>query len=274
MLPTLDLTTLKSADIDGSAKIRGLIRIGRRILQRCWLDQEVINQKRIFCQNSGACGSTYIVKLLNENRIDRVFHEKTPDLNWVGLKHYETPLPVSRLVRVLRYTRHDSFFEANNRLFSLSREIAMAFPNAQFIHLHRDGSQAVRSAMSKPDVQTYLDENIRFKGSLAGPCHCEPFIRLCHHWANMNRRIFDDLKSVSRQSGQKPISLRFEDLVNGRVKRIEEILGRSLQQKTCQPANVGRVREAGKFPAYRDWTRAHKSAFDEICGPVMSLLGR
>ncbi len=274
MLPTLDLTTLKSADNDGTDSFRGLFRIGRRILKRCWLDQEVINQKRIFCQNSGACGSTYVVKLLNENRFEHVFHEKTPDLNWVGLRHYESPLPVSRLVRVLRYTRHDTFFEANNRLFSLSQEIATAFPNAQFIHLHRDGTQAVRSAMSKPGVQAYLHENIRFKGSLAGPHHCEPFIRLCHHWANMNKRIFDDLELVSHQSDQQPISLRFENLVNGRVNQLEEIVGQSLQQKTCQPANIGRVCGAGKFPEYRDWKPAQKSAFDEICGPVMSLLAR
>ncbi len=42
----------------------------------------------------------------------------------VGRQHYEQPMPTSKLVRMLRYTRHDVYFEANNRLFSLSRELA------------------------------------------------------------------------------------------------------------------------------------------------------
>lgn len=269
-----DLNTLKLADYDCSNDLRGLIRTGRRVLQRCWRDTDTISQKRIFAQNSGACGSTYLIRLLDENDIPRSFHEKTPDLNSIGVQHFDQPIESKRLIRLLRYTRHDAYFEANNRLFSLTCEIALAFPNAWFIHLHRDGAECVRSAMSKPNVEDYLRTNVRFRGSLAGSVSDQPFTRFCHYWANMNRRIADDLRCITNPDGSAAASLRFEDLVAGKVDALESVLGQSLQNKKCQPVNVGRVRSEGKFPKYNDWSAEQKATFDSICGPVMGMLGR
>ena len=269
-----DLNTLKLADCDSSNNVRGFVRISRRVLQRCLRDAATNQQKRIFCQNSGACGSTYIVGLLNENGIARCFHEKAPDLNSIGVQHYEAPTTNSRLVWLLRYTRHNAFFEANNRLFSMTRELSVAFPNALFMHLHRDGTQCVRSAMSKPNVEEYLRTNIRFQGTLAGKKSDPPFVRLCQYWANMNRRIAEDMKSLAKSKGTSPLPIQFEDLVKGRVQPLEDALGFSLEKKTCQPVNVGRVRTAGKFAKYADWSEEQKVAFETICGPVMAMLGR
>lgn len=274
MFAVNELETCQAADLDTSQSIRGWIRTKRRIARRCWWDTESINRERVFCQNSGACGSTYIVKLLNENGVQGAFHEKTPDLMQIGRQHYEQPIPVSKLVRMLRYTRHDVFFEANNRLFSLSREVARSFPNAKFMFLHRDGTDYVRSAMSKPNLESYFAKSIGFRGSIAGNSDLDPFTRFCHFWTNLNRRIFDDLQSVVLASGREFGMLRFEDLVEGKIQVLEELIGQELKKKTRPPVNVRPTRSNGKFPNYDNWTSEQKRTFGEICGPVMSLLGR
>ena len=266
------LDIFRRTDSDSTNGLRGLIRVGRRLVKRCWYDQQTINQVRVFCQNSGACGSTYIVKLLNTNGIERSFHEKTPDLLDIGLANYESPIANSQLIRLLRYTRHDVFFEANNRLFSLSLPLARAFPNASFIHLYRHPAEAVCSAMSKPNVDRYLKKNKRFHGTLAGPHDAEPFERFCHHWANMNRRIQADLLQVASQTDRRVVSLQFEDLIAGRIQPLEDILHRSLDHSQCQPANTGLIRSAGRFHAYKQWTAKQKRTFAAICEPVLDSI--
>ena len=93
-IPDFDL--LAKADADAATGIRGRWRTLRRLVQRSLFDRDVRNQTRFFCQNSGACGSHYIVDLLNENGVDRAFHEKDPDLNEIGVQHFDSPLPQSK----------------------------------------------------------------------------------------------------------------------------------------------------------------------------------
>ena len=269
----VDIPSLQSCDTDASRSPRGLLRVGRRLAKRCWLDTKTINKPRVFCQNSGGCGSTYIARLLRENGVERAAHEKTPDLLQIGLDHFENPLPEKRLVRLLRYTRHNTFFEANNRLFSLTRELAIAFPNARFIHLHRDAVETVRSSLSKRDLANYLATDIRFRGTLAGPRHSDMFERFCFHWANMNRRIHDDLTYVQSQ-GFIVNNLQFEDLIAGRVENLEQALGDSLSKKQIRAVNVRPNRPEGRFPAWSEWTKNQQQTFETICGPVMALLNR
>ena len=146
------------------------------------LEARAIHQPRFFCLNSGCCGSTYLIRLLDDNGWKGVWHEKNPDFNAVGVAHFDHPMNERRLASLLRYTRWDVFLEANNRLFSLARPLHRAFPGARFMHLHRDGREAVRSALSRPDVDRYLRTNIRFQGKLAGPRNASPLERFCHYW--------------------------------------------------------------------------------------------
>ena len=268
---TLDLEQLKRSDVDASGGVRGWMRTIRRIANRCYVDRATINQPRVFCQNSGGCGSTYIVKLLKENGVQLAFHKKTPDLLEFGLQHFEAPIPQRRLIRILRYTRHDVYFEANNRLFSLSREIATAFPSSRFIYLYRDAAETVRSAMSKPELGKYLKTNPRFRGSLAGSHELPMFDRFCHHWANMNRRIFEDLKYVKTASNREVIKLKFEDLIAGNLKSVEAMLNRKMKIQS-EPANIGRLGKSGKYPRFVDWSPKQKQIFENICGPVVELI--
>jgi len=266
-----DFELLAQADADAKPGLPGRWRTLRRLLQRSILNRDLRSQERYFCQNSGACGSHYIVDLLTENGLEKVYHEKAPDFNEIGVQHYEQALPKSRLIQDLRYTRHNTFFEANNRLFSLSGELADAFPGAAFIHLFRHPANAVRSAMSKPDVQDYLKTNLRFQGSLAGAHDAPPLSRFCFYWRNMNQRILDDLDSL-QQRGKRVLWLRFEDMVDGNVSSLERFMNRDLSKKKRDPSHVGAIRRSGKFEPFDQWNEADRRQLEEICTPLYQTL--
>ena len=266
-----DFELLAKADADASNGVRGRWRTLRRLVQRSLLDRDVRTERRFFCQNSGACGSHYIVDLLNENGVERVFHEKEPDLNEIGVRHFNSALPKSNLVQTLRYTRHNVFFEANNRLFSLSRELADAFPGARFIHLFRHPANAVRSAMSKPNVAEYQKTNVRFSGSMAGTAEHRPLERFCLYWKNVNQRILDDLQTLER-SGTEVIWLDFDNLISGDVSGLETFLDCKLPNRKRSPSNVGAVRGEGKFPSFDQWNDRDQLALREICLPLFDRL--
>lgn len=267
----LDFDLLAEADADSSPGLRGRIRTLRRLVQRSMTDQSVRLKQRCFCQNSGACGSHYIVDLLNENGLQNVYHEKAPDFNALGVRHYDSPLNRSRLIRALRYTRHNVAFEANNRLFSLSCELAEAFESASFIHLFRHPASAVRSAMSKPNVDEYLRSNLRFQGTLAGSSDRSHLERFCLYWKNMNQRILDDLQTL-RAAGKRVMWLSFEDLIAGETKRLEDFVGCQLSQKVRDPSHVGAVRRGGKFEPFEQWQSSEQRTLEEICLPLHEQL--
>lgn len=246
-------------------------RINRRRARRYLVDQESLNAPRFFCQNSGACGSTYLVQLLNDNGVPRCFHEKRPDMNELGVQHFDRPVDAARLRALLQYTRWDVFFEANNRLFSLTQPLAAAFPNSRFLHLFRDGRQAVASALSKPGVQEYLARNVRFQGSLAGHSGQSPLVRFCQYWNNMNRRILSDTDALADRCG--PVFyLSLEDLQQGRVDRLAEFLQVRLPVKQRPVVNKGRVGHQGQHPRFEEWSGADQRTFWDICGATQSDL--
>lgn len=268
-IPDFDL--LAKADADSKTGLRGRWRTLRRLVKRSVLDRQVKTETRFFCQNSGACGSHYIVDLLRENGVDRVFHEKDPDLNQIGVTHFDSPIAISTLVRILRYTRHNVSFEANNRLFSLSKELSAAFPNAKFIHLFRHPAHAVRSAMSKPEVLQYLKTNLRFAGTLAGNENQSPLERFCVYWTNVNQRIFDDL--VELQAAGVPVRwMSFDQMVSGQVDWLGEFIDHEIGTSVRKPSHVGAVRSEGKFAEFEDWNSEDRSTLERICMPLFQEL--
>lgn len=274
MMPFQDYELLTQADEDACQGLRGFLRTTRRVLKRCWLDRELIGTPRIFCQNIGGCGSTYIIQLLRDNGIEDVFHEKAPDLNEIGVAHFENPISQNRLIRLLRYTRHNVFFEANNRFFTLTRELSSAFPNARFIHLYRDPIEAVRSAMSKPNVEPYLKVNVRLSSSVGGPPSATPFEKFCYHWQIANQRILDDLQIVAQQTGVDFLSLSFDDLVAGRLESFESFTGIKLTRRVRPPVNQRATRVEGKFPKYHQWSSDQQETLQRICGPLWDKLSQ
>lgn len=267
-----DFELLRQADEDSELGIRGFLRTSRRIVKRCFIDRACINRQRIFCQNIGACGSTYLIQLLRDNGIKDAYHEKKPDLNELGVEHFETPGSSHRIVRILRYTRHNVFFEANNRFFSLSKELAIAFPNAKFIHLFRSPIESVRSGMSKCNVVPYLQENVRLRSSVGGPSGGTPFEKFCHHWRIANQRIHDDLKSIAEKNQQPYLTLDFLDLVAGKLDEFESFTGIRLSQRVRPPVNQRPTRPEGKYPEYNQWSAQERKTLEEICGELWETL--
>lgn len=248
-------------------------RVNRRRTRRFLRDRQQLQRPRFFCQNSGACGSTYLVQLLRDNAVERCFHEKRPDMNALGVRHYDRPCDRQRLKSLMRYTRWDVFFEANNRLFSLSSALSDAFPGCRFLHLFRDGRQAVASALSKPGLPQYLATNIRFRGTLAGSADQSPLVRFCHYWNNINRRLLEDLDQLIERHGA-PLYLSLDDLKQGRLARLEAFLGLELPIKTRPVVNRGRVGNQGICPEFDSWSAAQQRTFWDICGATQQELQR
>lgn len=252
--------------------MRDLWRISRRRFKHRILEGAALHQPRFFCLNSGGCGSTYLICLLADNGWPGVYHEKVPDFNALGVEHWDGPLSQVRLASLLRYTRWDVFLEANNRLFSLARPLYRAFPGSRFVHLHRDGREAVCSALSRPDVAGYLRTNIRFQGTLAGPRQRSPLERFCHYWNNMNRRILDDLLQLFPLTGPW-LNLPFADLVAGRLNELERFTGREISVRRRPVVNRGLIGQQGRYPGFADWPESDQRLFHSICGETMQRLG-
>lgn len=227
--------------------------------------------KKVFCLNAGSCGSSYIVALMRANGWARAYHEKKPDLDNEGILHYEQKFDTNYLKLLLRWSRHRVGFEANNRLFAMGRELLDIYPAAKFIHLYRDGRSVVTSAMNIAKAElTWGSRRLRYRcQELSGGDHLSNFDKCCNYWARYNKRILDDLRSVDS------LSLKFEDLVAGKVDDLENFVGDKFQLTKLPPVNNKKPKRTGAdaFPAYPDWPAENKRRFWELCGPVMDELG-
>lgn len=227
--------------------------------------------EKIFCQNIGGTGSHNIAKLFYINGIRPSYHEKRPDLEQLGLSYYLGEIDAGWIERVLRLTRNDVKFEANNRLFSMSRELFSVFPKAKFIFLHRDGRDAIRSMMKKidnPFTRTRQRMARRYNCGLNGPkSEKDPFHKACHYWVNMNKRIADDLEGLPH------VHLRFDDLINGNLDHVEDFLGIKFDTRTVEKGTSYGNRLESEFAEFSQWDDGLKRSFDEICGSLMKRLG-
>ncbi len=227
--------------------------------------------QKVFCLNGGSCGSNYIAELLKVNGWSDCYHEKKPDLDHEGMLHFEGRMDVRYLKLLLRWTRHRVRFEANNRLFSMGKELMQLYPNAKFIHLYRDGRSVVTSAMNIAKAElTWGSSRLRYRSTkLCGDPQLSNFEKSCNYWSRYNQRIMDDLGTASL------LRLKFEDLVAGKVDDLANFLGTDLRVRQIPPVNHQKRKKTGSaaFPRYADWSDEHQRQFWEICGPVMTTLG-
>ena len=224
---------------------------------------------RYFCQNHGSCGSAYIVALMQANGIGPSFHEKKPDLDEIGVAYFDGEISDRRMKRLLHATRQDVFFEANNRLFAVTKLLRNVFPDARFLHLHRDGREVVTSMRSKPADMYWGARRRRYTSEkLCGPQELPLLDRMCTYWANYNRRILEDLE------GTEYLSLKFEDLIAGRIAAVEDFMQRKFEVRTLAPVNANKpVGRDGPHSRFEDWPAGERSTFWRICADVMSAMG-
>ena len=234
---------------------------------KAWLAPSVpVQGVRFFCQNSGGCGSLYITELMRANGYANCHHEKSPDLDDLGIEMFEGTASIRRVKFWLRVTRRDVWFEANNRLFSMGRQLHEVFPEARFIHLHRDPRKSVPSSLSK---RRWMPERIRYQSeALNGASTLSELERVCTYWANYNARICTDLLDAPT------FMLPFDDLVSGRLDALEEFMGAALPVRKVQPANANKpIRDGGICLPFDAWSAADRDTLMRICGPVMAKLG-
>lgn len=225
---------------------------------------------RFFCLNSGSCGSKYLVELIAANGFEGCFHEKFPDLDEPGVRHYLDGTEMRFFRPLLQLTRRRVFLESSNRLFSMTRVLSDEFPGARFIHLYRDGRDQVTSGMNKtiwPEVMS--SPRLRYASRLAGPLDAEPFERACWYWRNYNERIANDLE------GHDALRLKYEDLVAGRVAELAEFLGVALPLASIPPVNTKEDRKLAtkRYETPADWPQEFHATFDRVCGATMQRLG-
>lgn len=229
-------------------------------------------RERIFCLNAGNCGSKYLVELLRVNGLTRIFHEKPPDLDYIGLDWYLRRRRASTIKLLLRLSRSSVLFESSNRLFSVTGLLRDVFPESRFIHLHREGKDAIRSSVNKniwPTVYS-CDPRPRYQSILTGPMDATPFEKSCHYWANVNTRILDDLADSDH------LSLSFGDLTTGRVGTLESFLKRQLKIQKIDAVNTKdnlKSKTSQHVGIYEEWPAEYREAFERIAQPVNERLG-
>jgi hypothetical protein len=71
------------------------------------------------------------------------------------------------------------------------------------------------------------------------------------------------------------IKLKFEELINGDTRKIEEIIKRPFSVKRIAPVNTKETikRKSKRFDSHLDWPSEFHDAFESICGDLMIKLG-
>lgn len=228
------------------------------------------DRDRVFCLSTGSCGSKYLVALLTANGLDGCYHEKFPDLDVRGVRHYLDGSESWGLRPTLRVTRERVNVESNCRLFAMAPLLSSTFPSAGFIHLYRDGRDQTNSAMNKSNWPAVMSSpRLRYASMLSGPPGASPFERACWYWRNHNERIADDLE------GRRSIPLQYEDLISGNVGVLGDFLGRRLHIASIDPVNTKQHAKltTKRFDSPADWPAEYHDAFARICGPTMRRLG-
>jgi hypothetical protein len=206
---------------------------------------------------------------MKANGIGPSWHEKFPDLDDMGIDYYEGKIDARQVKRWLRLTRRDVFFEANNRLFSMGQCLKEVFPDAKFIHLHRDPRSFLPSGLSTPRNLTWDSGRKRYCSKTLGADDAlSDLERSCTFWTAYNERIRSDLKD------EEALSIKFGDLIAGRVDALAEFMKTELKIRKVAPANSDKpIRSAGRYPQFDDWPKTDQETVLRICGPLMQELG-
>ena len=194
------------------------------------------NQKnKIFCLNSGSCGSMYIVKLLNHNLIKNCYHQKFPEMNNFGLKLFNKKN--LKVPWYFKLTRRHIFFESSNRLFSFTNYLNKNY-QPKFIHLFRNPFEYLESTIKKKNFfSNFKNTNHpRYNNvNLCGALSDDPLIRAANYWFNINNKIFEDFKNIENK---KKIWIDCQNLFKGEINNFEKFIGFELKIKKINRVNT------------------------------------
>ena len=212
---------------------------------------------KTFCLSTGCCGSKYLSDLLLANNVTKISHDDGPiDDN---KQYYFDNRYESLIVDSLRKRRNKTLFDSSQHLFALVKPLHLAFPDARFIHLHRDGRDFAEVAMSRGWFgETDIDRIF---------CSCDSldrFQKICRYWAKVNQRIRSDLSVVNAPV----MSLSFSDLMGGhKLGTLADFLAVNLIVPSVSVSDT-----IDPDTAWFDSLERHRD-FWVTCGEEMSALG-
>jgi hypothetical protein len=206
---------------------------------------------------------------LNHRRTEDGYElDKRTGDDFLGL--VESPNLASALIRQAA-SHHRSFspgdvLEANVYIEPFLDEFRAQIPDAELIHLHRDGRDVVRSILNRDWYDTPFDRRHRVV-PIPEWDELNQFERACWYYRYTQERLMTATKA----------RISFERMVSDlayltRTLRELGIVVHPLLAETEFGTHIDANRR-DEFPSYERWIEAYRMAFERICGEVQSALG-
>jgi hypothetical protein len=274
---------------------------GAKFVRQRQLERTRHSGRLVFVLSTGRVGTDTLTQVLNQSVEINAFHEPEPRFLAETKSAYQTPPSNRRETLDLAAFYHHArmfefpaattyrtclrrglvFAETSNRLTYFAPSLAEYFPLAQFIHLHREPANVVRSAMRRRFYAGHGWDAYRIEPRSSDPFASAweawtPFEKCCWYWRAINEFALNFNDSLD---GSRTFNLPSADLFDGNgdvLRRLFEWIGvsppddDSLQQIVDVPHNA---QERGDFPKWPKWTREQKSQMLRIVQPVSSRLG-
>lgn len=147
----------------------GLLNLHSRLLNRTYF--RFRKRRIIFVLSTGRCGSTSIVKMLNQNNMFLAFHECIIELIAISTRLAENPDQREQIYQELDIIFKNRFWEgykgevvvhSDHRLWNLVDFLSHYFPNSFFIHLSRNPLENVLSLKIRKWYT--IEDNIQLPG--------------------------------------------------------------------------------------------------------------
>jgi len=167
----------------------------------------------------------------------------------------------------------DTYGEVNSVLRRHCNALREAFPQANFIHLIRDGREVIRSMMSRKTM-TLEDLNTRLIHPKKGDSwrkqwpEMNRFERLCWYWQVENHYLRNSIR----------YTVQFEKLIssyNYFKEKLLDALRLSIKEDVWR-LTINTPKNATKryiIPHWSDWDTKRREAFEKICGTEMKKNG-
>ena len=206
---------------------------------------------------------------LNHRRTEDGYElDKRTGDDFLGL--VESPNLASALIRQAA-AHHRSILpgdvlEANVYLEPFLDEFRAQIPDAELIHLHRDGKDVVRSILNRDWYDTPFDRRHRVV-PIPEWDELNQFERACWYYRHTQKTLMAATKA----------RISFERMVSdlGYLTRTLRELGIVVHPSLAETEFGKRIdaNRRDEFPSYERWPEAYRMAFERICGDVQSALG-
>jgi hypothetical protein len=231
-------------------------------------------QARVFVVSPGRSGSALIALALDVHPAITALHEPgdlaaMSRLAFEGWLRRVTSEDVDRALerrhRKLRPRGHGAWVES-----ALWYTMLIPQLDGRFIHLIRDGREFVRSGLTRT-WYTPKQSPVWRPHQLLPPPHLESRLgMMCWRWAEYQRRALEDLSRVPEGS-QTRLHVGYGDIDWKGV--VEGFLGLELSPEAeTRMRAIERSRPNRALVKRPDWTDDMEETYQDLCGPVESLL--